>query len=137
MLIVIRIRGMVDVPGDLEELLYRVRLRRKYVAVLMKESAENMKILKKIRNYVSYGVISETILEKLIKHRAISLDKKEVDSKKVLEGLGKKSLDEMGIKPFFRLHPPRGGIESKRHAGKGKGVLGENKRINELVERML
>jgi large subunit ribosomal protein L30 len=42
------------------------------------------------------------------------------------------------LKPFFRLHPPRKGIESKKHFGVGKGVLGNNgDGINDLVLRML
>jgi hypothetical protein len=42
----------------------------------------------------------------------------------------------MGIKPFFRLHPPRKGINSKIQYP--KGVLGNNKEdINKLIERML
>ncbi len=41
-------------------------------------------------------------------------------------------------KNFFRLHPPRRGIESKKHFGVGKGVLGDNgEKINELLVRML
>ena len=45
-------------------------------------------------------------------------------------------MDELSIKPFFRLHPPRGGIKSKVHFP--KGVLGNNKeKINELIMRML
>jgi large subunit ribosomal protein L30 len=40
------------------------------------------------------------------------------------------------IKPFFRLHPPRGGINSKEKFPKGS--LGDNQeKINELVRRML
>jgi len=36
------------------------------------------------------------------------------------------------------IHPPRKGIESKKHFGVGKGVLGNNKKeINKLIERML
>src|SRR3989339_283463 len=48
-------------------------------------------------------------------------------------------LDKEGnLKPFFRLHPPIKGIESKKHFGVNKGVLGNNKdKINELVRRML
>ena len=46
-----------------------------------------------------------------------------------------KTLDGSGIKPFFRLHPPRGGINTKYHFP--KGVLGENKEINKLILRML
>ena len=48
----------------------------------------------------------------------------------------KKSYWALDLKPFFRLHPPRGGIKSKIHFP--KGVLGNNKeKINDLVERML
>jgi large subunit ribosomal protein L30 len=44
----------------------------------------------------------------------------------------------LNIKPFFRLHPPRGGIDSAKHFGIKKGVLGNNKEsINKLIERML
>ena len=46
--------------------------------------------------------------------------------------------EEVNVKPFFRLHPPRKGIESKKHFGVGKGVLGNHKdKINKLIERML
>jgi len=40
------------------------------------------------------------------------------------------------LKPFFRLHPPRGGLKNSKEPFP-KGVLGYNKEINELVERML
>lgn len=137
MILVIRIRGMVDVPEKIEQALFRLRLRRKYSAVLVDDNPESEKLLRRIRDYVSYGRISEKALEKLIASRGESLDGKKIDAKKVLEGLGKKKLQELGLKPFFRLHPPRGGIESKKHAGVGKGVLGNNKEIEALVGRML
>ncbi len=137
MIIAIRIKGMVDVPEKIEETLHRMRLRRKYTAVLLEDSAESLKLLRNVKDYISYGRISEEALEKLVKHRSISINKKEADSKKIVQDLGKKSFEDIGIKPFFRLHPPRKGIESKKHAGKGKGVLGENIKISELVERML
>ena len=119
MITVIRISGMVKVPKKIEETLTRIRLRRKYSAVLLKEGPETEKLLKKIRDFVAYGKIDEKM------------------QKKLLEVRGQK--DSNGkIKPFFRLHPPRGGIESKRHFGIGKGVLGDNKeKINDLLERML
>ncbi|NCN98846.1 hypothetical protein COU62_03745 [Candidatus Pacearchaeota archaeon CG10_big_fil_rev_8_21_14_0_10_35_219] len=136
MLLVIRIKGLVNVSKKLEEALFRLRLRRKYSAILLEDNTENRKILNFIRNYVSYGPIKKEMIEKLIKERGVS-KKGKIDAKKVVEGLERKNLDELGLKPFFRLHPPRGGIESKKHAGVGKGVLGENKKINELLGRML
>lgn len=139
MIIVIRISGMVDVPEKVSYLLHNINLRRKYAATLMHENPENIKILNRIRSFVAYGKISEQNLDRLIQLRAEQEDKtKKVDLKSVAKNLDKKSLRELGLKPFFRLHPPRKGIESKKHFGTGKGVLGDHKEhINALLERML
>ena len=141
MIIAIRISGMVDVPEEIEETLYRIRLRRKYSCVLMEDNAINRKLLKSVRNYVAYGEVRIGTLIKLIELRGQRLaEKKEmkIDAKEIASQLEKRKLEELGLKPFFRLHPPRKGIESKRHFGVGKGVLGNNKeKINELLERML
>lgn len=138
---VIRISGMLKVRKDMANTLDRLMLRRKYSCVLINANNKNLYgMLKKIRNFVSYGVINNDIIEKLIKKRGKSAegDKRKVntDPNEVIKGLveGKK-LNEFGLKPFFRLHPPRGGIKSKMHYP--KGVLGENKEINKLIERML
>lgn len=142
MILVIRISGMVDVSREMEESLYRIRLRRKYAAVLLKETDANMSLLKKVRNHVAYGKITPEMTSKLIELRGEPNEGrksgKKIDAKKIAEQVGKKDLEELGIKPFFRLHPPRKGIESKKHFGVGKGVLGDNKeKINDLLERML
>lgn len=139
MIIVIRISGMVGISHDVKETLYRLRLRRKYSAVLIKPSPETLKLIKKVRNFVAYGDIDNETLKELIEKRAQPVDKgKKIDAKKIILELEKKSLQSLGLKPFFRLHPPRKGIESKKHFGVGKGILGDNKKkINELVRRML
>tara|TARA_Y100000310_G_scaffold45623_1_gene42498 strand:- start:2656 stop:3075 length:420 start_codon:yes stop_codon:yes gene_type:complete len=139
MILVIRIRGLVDVPSDVQEALFRLRIRRKYSAVLIKPSPEKMKLLQKIRNYVAYGDIKPATLKKLIEQRAQPVAGKKLDPAKVIKDLEKKELYQLtDIKPFFRLHPPRKGIDAKKHFGVQKGVLGDNKdKINELVERML
>jgi large subunit ribosomal protein L30 len=133
MIITIRISGLVGVPRNAREALFRMRLRRKYSAVLLKPSTENLKLLKKLRNHIAYGDIDKETLTKLIEKRGQSIDKsKKIDAKKVIEGLEKKGLKDLG------LHPPRGGIEAKTHFPIRKGVLGDNKRkINDLVRRML
>jgi large subunit ribosomal protein L30 len=138
MIIIIRISGMIEIPKEVKETLYRLRLRRKYSAVLIKPSPEKVKLLKKIRNYVAYGDIDKATLTSLIEKRGQPTDKKSFDSKKIVEQLEKKDLQSLGLKPFFRLHPPRSGIDSKKHFGVHKGVLGDNKaKINDLVRRML
>jgi len=113
MIAIIRIAGKVKVRKDIEETLHRLRLRRKYACVVIDENRpEIMGMLRKVRNYVAYGKISEEMLKELRKKR------------------GKKG------KVFFRLHPPRGGIKSKEHFP--RGVLGDHgDKINELIKRML
>jgi len=140
--VVIRISGLVKVRKEVEETLNRMRLRRKYAAVLVNLNEKNIKgMLDKVKHYVAYGEIDKATLVKLLKSRAKSIkgDKAElkIDAEKIAGDLiaGKK-LKDLGLKPFFRLHPPRKGINSKLQYP--KGVLGNNKKdINKLVERML
>mgnify|MGYP001617474389 CR=1 FL=1 len=138
MILVIRIHGMVNVSQKIEDALFRLRLRRKYSAVLLHATIENLKILKNVRDFIAYGEINKETLLLLIESRAETASNKKINPVEIVESLNKKSLSDLGLKPFFRLHPPRKGIESKRHAGVGKGVLGDNKeKINDLVRRML
>jgi large subunit ribosomal protein L30 len=115
MIAVIRIAGQVKMRKEIKETLNRLGLKRKYSCVVLeKPKPEELGMIKKVKDFVAFGEINNETFEKLIKAR------------------GKKS------KKFFRLHPPRGGIESKKHFGVGKGVLGDNKKeINKLIERML
>lgn len=141
MKLAIRIAGFVKINRDVEETLQRMRLRRKYAAVLLPATPLTEKLLRSVRNFIAYGDISQETLFELVKKRAQPLDKKKtVDVAALVEQLaaGKKKPQELGIKPFFRLHPPRRGIDSKLHFGVRKGVLGDNKEnINEFVRRML
>ena len=141
LLAVIRISGMVKVKKDIKETLNRLRLRRKYSCVLVNSNKNIEGMLEKVKFYTAYGEINKETLEKLIKEKAESVEGRKkpinVDEKKVAEDLinGMKLVD-IGLKPFFRLHPPRKGIKSKLQYP--KGVLGDNKKdINKLIERML
>ena len=141
MVAVIRIAGMVKVRRDVAETLDRLRLRRKYVCVVVDANNKNIVgMLKRVKHYIAFGEIDSKILEKLIKERAESEEgrkhKIEINAGEVAKGLmaGKK-LADFKLKGFFRLHPPRKGIDSKRQYP--KGVLGNNKEIDKLIESML
>lgn len=140
MFIVIRISGEVNMRQTVEETLFRMRLRRKYSASLYQETIENQKLIDSVKDHVAYGIIDKETLKELIEKRGKLIDKsKKLDASKIIETLSKKSIKDSGIKPFFRLHPPIGGIDSKKHFGiSKKAVLGNHKeKINELVRRML
>ena len=115
MITVIRIRGQVGLNKKIVETFNRLKLRKKYSCIVIeKPTKEQMGMVKKLRNFVAYGEIDDETYKKLVEARG-----------------GK-------IENFFRLHPPRKGIESKKHFGVGKGVLGDNKeKINDLIRRML
>lgn len=138
MILVIRISGDVKIPSTVRETLFRMRIRRKYAAVILHDSKDTRALLDSVRNFVAYGEISDATLENLVEKRGQSVGKNKIDVKKAITALKANRVDESGIKPFFRLHPPRGGIDTKKHYGVAKGVLGDNKEaINKLVERML
>ena len=143
MLAVIRISGMVKVNKNIAETLERLRLRRKYSCVILDEKKVEIKgMIDKVRDFVAYGEIDEATLKKLVKGRGKKVGDKELEDKEVeevvkgiLEGKKIEDINEK-VKSFFRLHPPRKGIDSKHHFP--KGVLGNNgDKINDLIERML
>ena len=138
MICIIRIRGRVGLKEEANETLNRLRLRRKYACVVVKESRETLGMVNKVKNFLAFGELDGETFEKLIEKRGRALDKKKkINPKAIVEGLENgKTHEEMGLKPFFRLHPPRKGIKSKLHYP--KGALGNHgKKISQLLERML
>jgi len=115
MICVIRISGQVGLRKGIVETLNRLNLRRKYSCIVFEKPSEvQLGMIKKVTDFVAFGEIDDEIYKQLNEKRK---------TKK---------------KDFFRLHPPRGGIDSKKHFGVKKGVLGNNKdKINELIRRML
>jgi len=117
MIAAIRIRGQVGLKREIKETLYRLRLRKKYVCVvLVKPNEAQLGALKSLRNFIAFGEISDATY------------------KKIVEARGKKDKDGK-LKPFFSMHPARGGMKTKLHYP--KGVLGENKEMDKLIGRML
>ena len=138
---IIRIKGMIGLKKEIDDTFYRLRLRRKYSCVVLnKPTKVQLGMIKKLRDFTAFGEINKETFEKLVEQRGQLVDKtKKIDLKKAANELLKgKKYDELNLKPFFRLHPPRKGIESKKHFGVKKGVLGDNKdKINDLIQRML
>ena len=137
---IIRIHGQVGIKQDINDTLDRLRLRKKYACVILKENPEIKGMIEKIRDFAAYGNINKETFIELVKKRAKPIDKsKKIDADKVVSEFfekNSKKLMELNVKPFFSLHPPRGGIKSKVHFP--KGVLGDHgEKINDLIKRML
>ena len=140
MLAIIRIKGKVKIREEIEETLFRLRLRKKYSCTLIDEK-DKVKIgmLKKIKDYVAFGEIDKATLTRLIEKRGERQDKREIkEPEKIAEEILKgKNIEELGLKSYFRLAPPRGGLKSSKKQFP-RGVLGNHgKEINKLIEKML
>jgi len=139
MITLIRIKGMIKLNTDISETLYRLRLRRKYSCVVINNPSEEVQgMINKVKQMIAFGEITEQTLIELIEKRGQPIDKtKKINSKEVAKSLLEgKSLEDNNLKPFFRLHPARKGINTKESFP--KGVLGNHSsKINELIKRML
>ena len=129
---VVRIRGRVNVRGDITETLKRLNLKRVSNCTLIKVTDSYDGMLDKCKDYIAYGEIDEPTLSKLLeRHKAEGLDAKGMISGK---------FDAKALKEHvpFRLHPPRHGYRSTKLAFSQGGSLGYmGAEINKLIVRMV
>ncbi len=153
---IIRIRGIPDTPYDIEYTLRLLRLVRKFHCVLYPDTPSIRGMLQKVKDWVTWGEINRDTLIELLRKRGrivgnkpltdefvrakLSLPSIEALADKLLSGeLLFHKLEDYGIKPVFRLHPPKGGFKGsiKKPYGSG-GELGyRGSAINELLRRMI
>ena len=65
-IIVIRMRGTVNVAPAIKKTLYLLRLRKKFSCVLLDDTPETKGKLIKVENYVAYGSAKEETIKKLL-----------------------------------------------------------------------
>lgn len=69
MLAVIRLRGKVGLDKKKEDTLNLLGLKRKNSCVLIPEGRSRLGMAEKVRDYVTYGEVSEEMIERLAKKR--------------------------------------------------------------------
>ncbi|MEM4699398.1 MAG: 50S ribosomal protein L30 [Candidatus Nezhaarchaeales archaeon] len=150
---VVRLRGTVGVPGDVESTLKMLRLHKTNHATLIEDTPSYRGMLSKVAGYVTYGEIDKETLALLLRKRGRLRGERPLTDEYVKK-LGFNGLDDLaeallegrvrledipGLKPVFRLHPPSGGF--KRSLKKLIGADGElgyrGPKINELLRRMM
>ncbi|MEM4426627.1 MAG: 50S ribosomal protein L30 [Acidilobaceae archaeon] len=155
---IVRIRGTVDVPPKVERTLELLRLRRRFTASLYHKNLPGLEdMLKAIESWATWGEISKETLIDLLKRRGKIVGDKPLTDEFVkeviklqggIEELADKlligeiyyhKLEPLGVKPFFRLHPPKSGFDgSIKKAYRQGGELGyRGSAINELLKRMI
>ena len=151
-IIAIRIRGKVDVPPDVKKTLDLLKLRRKNTAVILDDDPSIKGMLKKVENWITWGEIDAETLSLLLEKRGRLIGDRKI-APKYLQKLGFNSFKDLAnailnnkidiknlpeFKPFFRLHPPKGGFKKsiKKTIG-SNGELGyRGKEINRLIKKM-
>ena len=150
---VIRVRGSINVRQTIRDTLKMLRLNRTNHCVIIPESQEYKGMLKKVKDYVTWGEIDEAILQEILSKRCkligdTSITDKYIKSISKYNSISKlateivadnaKLSDIKSIKPVIRLHPPRKGYEGVKRPFSLGGALGyRGDKINDLIRRMI
>ena len=152
-LLVVRMRGTVNVPYWALTTLKNLYLNKKFSATLVPETTNYLGMLRKINQWVAWSKadsdIIKTLIEKRGKNKSPTLESKDENkSKSDYKGIDElvevivndkiKFSDQNNIKPWFSLNPPKGGFKknTKRQFSDG-GILGNNKELLEIVKKMV
>ena len=152
-LLVVRMRGTVNVPYWALTTLKNLYLNKKFSATLVPETTNYLGMLRKINQWVAWSKadsdIIKTLIEKRGKKKSPTLESKDENkSKSDYKGIDElvevivndkiKLSDQNNIKHLFSLNPPKGGFKknTKRQFSDGV-ILGNNKELLEIVKRMV
>ena len=143
---VIRIRGVVHTSPDIRKTMDLLNLTRVNHCVLIQDTPQNKGMIKKVKDYATWGTISKETLKALMEKRGRMTGKKRINADllkdNVLEKIynGETKIKDIeGLKPVFRLHPPKKGFERKgiKKTFKQGGVLGPRESIDSLLVKMI
>ena len=141
MFAVVRVRGEVGLKKEIRDTMNMLRLNRVNHCVIIPQDPVTNGMIRKVKDWVTWGEVSDAVLEKLIAARGRLKGDNPVDKdgvKKALEIIKKEGrMTKTDIKPVLRLSPPKKGyVEIKQAYPRGAlGYRGE--KINDLLMRMI
>jgi len=137
---IIRIRGQINTKPDVKKTFELLNLNCANHMSIWPENKESLKMIKKVENYSTFGIISNEVLAEVVTKKGTALSG-ELDAKKAIKILSEgKTMKEASVKNCFRLSPPIKGFERKgiKKPYSIGGVLGNRKeKINDLIKKML
>jgi len=151
-LLVVNLRGLVNTRTPVRTTLEQLSIARRFNATIVPDDEVHQGMLRLAKEHVAWCKLGAETAEKLLKSRSekstgrrfeeSDLAGKDFNSfsgiAHALES-GELKLGNLGgLRPFFRLSPPKGGFKkSTRRQHAAGGVLGKNDDLPKLVERML
>jgi len=152
-LLVVRLRGTVNVPYWAVTTLKNLYLNKRFSATLVPETSDYLGMLRKISPWVAWSKADREIVKTLIENRAKNKNPRSDSLSKSRNSKDYMGIDELvevlvndkikfseqnNVKPWFSLNPPKGGFKrsTKRQFSDG-GTLGNNKDLLEIVKKMI
>jgi large subunit ribosomal protein L30 len=149
----VQLRGEVNINGDTRDTLDMLNLGRVNHATLVPEEPAYEGMIAKVNDYVAHGEPSQETVELLIERRGEPkegeadiddewvADNTDYDSVSALaEALvdEETTLQDAGLSPTLRLHPPRGGHDGVKQPVSTGGQLGvhDTEDLDSLLEAM-
>ena len=154
LILVIRIRGSININHKIEDTLKMLRLHKVNHGVIVSANKTTVGMLKKVKDYVAYGELDQDLLLSLLRRRALIEGNRPLTEEHLKNKTGYSSIKDLAqdlmagkinykdlykIKPIFRLHPPKGGFRGtiKKPYSSG-GTLGNvGSYINVLAKKMI
>jgi len=151
--VIIRLRGTQNLNPKTKDTLRYMRLNRVNHAVVLPESDTTKGMLQVAKDYVTWGEVDAKTLAAVIRSRGRLVGDGPITDAHVAKHTSFKSVDALAeaivsgkaryqdlaeVKPVFRLHPARKGLEGIKRSVQAGGALGyRGKDINELLGRMI
>jgi large subunit ribosomal protein L30 len=149
--LVVRIRGTVNIPHWANTTLNNLNLDKRFRATIVAENSQSLGMLRKIKEIVAWTSVDANSVKELLEKKGrkngfmritnsdLPNEYKSIDELALAIAENKITMSKVkSIKPWFALNPPRHGFKRKTKSQyTQKGVLGENKELISLVERML
>jgi large subunit ribosomal protein L30 len=149
----VRIRGLSDISQEVKDTLRMLRLTRSCHATLLDNRPAYNGMLRKSKDCLTWGEVSQEILVLLLKKRGKLVGDKKLTDEYIKE-LGYNSVEDLAeaifkvdvefsslpeVKPLFRLRPPKKGFKGKvKKSYAAGGELGyRGDAINDLLKRMV
>ena len=152
LLLVLNLRGKIGSTVPIRKALTELKVERRFSATVVTDDAPTLGMLRSCKDYVAWAPLDSKLLTGLLKARGMVSESQRLDQE-ALKSLGFKKYEDFadkimkdgtrlsthaGIRPFFRLSPPKGGYKlSSRRQATEKGILGNNPKLPELVEKMV
>lgn len=136
----IRVRGITGIRTKVEDNLKMLRLYRKNYCCVLPNMPIHIGMLKKAKDYITWGEIDEETFNMLVEKRGEEFNGRETDSKGKIKYNDFVVINNKKIKKYFRLNAPRKGFGRKgiKYSYQNGGALGyRGEAINDLIKRMV